>query len=215
MLLLRSLLISCAAIVFAPLLSDGWEFITVWDDDGNFFKNDMVAGLSPAHLWAMLTQSYIKVYEPLSFFEKAVAIAIFPAERLPQLYRAFGVLCHLVAAVQLARCSALLLQIIPEASHIQPWALQTASCLAALAYAIHPLNMEIVGWPSAVPYAPAALFAFASGIYIVRIPVGYLSLGPIENKMMVFVTSACARRTGAASQAFERMHNTLSHMPKT
>jgi hypothetical protein len=28
---------------------------------------------------------------------------------------------------------------------------------------------------------------------------------------MVFVTSARARRTGAASQAFERMHNTLSH----
>ncbi len=45
--------------------------------------------------------------------------------------------------------------------------------------------------------------------------VGYQSFGPIENNIMVFVTSACARRTGAASQAFERMHNTLRHRSKT
>ena len=31
----------------------------------------------------------------------------------------------------------------------------------------------------------------------------------------VFVTSACARRPGAPSQAFERMHSTLSHRMKT
>jgi hypothetical protein len=49
----------------------------------------------------------------------------------------------------------------------------------------------------------------------VAIPPGYLSFGPIENNIMFFVTSACARRTGAASQAFERMHNTLSHRVKT
>ena len=29
--------------------------------------------------------------------------------------------------------------------------------------------------------------------------------------IMVIGTTACARRTGAASQAFERMHSTLSH----
>ncbi len=61
--------------------------------------------------------------------------------------------------------------------------------------------------------------------------VGYLSFGPIERYIMFFVTSACSRRTGAAarverrrasrsdtraaSQAFERMHNTLSHRVKT
>ncbi len=37
--------------------------------------------------------------------------------------------------------------------------------------------------------------------------VGHLSFGPIE-KILCFVTSACVKRTGAASQAFERMHNT-------
>jgi hypothetical protein len=44
---------------------------------------------------------------------------------------------------------------------------------------------------------------------------GYLSFGPIAKYVMFFVTSARARRPGAASQAFERMHNTLSHRVKT
>ena len=44
---------------------------------------------------------------------------------------------------------------------------------------------------------------------------GYLSFGPIDKIFMFSVTFACARRTGAASHAFERMHNTLSHGSKT
>jgi hypothetical protein len=43
-----------------------------------------------------------------------------------------------------------------------------------------------------------------------------LSFGPNEGNIMFSVTFACARRTGAAArQAFERMHNTLSHRVKT
>ncbi len=41
------------------------------------------------------------------------------------------------------------------------------------------------------------------------------TFGPIGKTIMLFVTSACARRTRAASQAFERMHNTLIHRSKT
>ena len=44
---------------------------------------------------------------------------------------------------------------------------------------------------------------------------GYLSIGPIEIVYYVFVASPCARRTGAGSQAFERMHNTLRHRSNT
>ncbi len=44
---------------------------------------------------------------------------------------------------------------------------------------------------------------------------GCLSFGLIEKYLMFSVTFACARRTGAASQSFERMHNTLSHRVKT
>ncbi len=47
------------------------------------------------------------------------------------------------------------------------------------------------------------------------VTVGYLSFGPIEKYIMFLVTSACARRTRAASQAFERMHDTLSRRVKT
>jgi hypothetical protein len=46
-------------------------------------------------------------------------------------------------------------------------------------------------------------------------PAAYLSSGPIENNIMVFVTSACARRTGVACQAFERRRSTLNHRVKS
>jgi hypothetical protein len=49
----------------------------------------------------------------------------------------------------------------------------------------------------------------------VRCTAGCLSFGPIDKIFLFSVTLACARRPGAASQAFERMHNTLSHRVKT
>ena len=36
------------------------------------------------------------------------------------------------------------------------------------------------------------------------VTVGYLSFGPIENNIMCFVTSACARRPGAAASVKQR-----------
>ena len=53
------------------------------------------------------------------------------------------------------------------------------------------------------------------GSPMIVVPVDYLSFGPIEKNIMFFVTSACARRTGVASQASERMQDTLSHRLKT
>ncbi len=46
--------------------------------------------------------------------------------------------------------------------------------------------------------------------------VGYLSFGPIEKDIMFF-GDLCVRKKAwcAASQAFEHMHNTLSHRVKT
>ncbi len=43
----------------------------------------------------------------------------------------------------------------------------------------------------------------------------FWTVGPSEKHIMFSVTSACIRRTGAASQAFERMRNTLSRRVKT
>ncbi len=45
--------------------------------------------------------------------------------------------------------------------------------------------------------------------------VGFLRFWPIEINIIFLVISACVRRPGAASQAFERMHNTLSHRVNT
>ena len=62
-----------------------------------------------------------------------------------------------------------------------------------------------------------SLFLRLDGNYCLcwcKVTAECLRFGHIE-KIFVFVTSACARRTGVASQAFECMHNTLSHSSKT
>ena len=42
------------------------------------------------------------------------------------------------------------------------------------------------------------------GWLLLRRTAGYLSFGPIEQNIMFFVTSACARRTGAAARVERR-----------
>ena len=46
-------------------------------------------------------------------------------------------------------------------------------------------------------------------------PGGCLSFGPIETVYYVFCDISVRERTGAASQAFQRMHNTLRHRVKS
>ncbi len=53
----------------------------------------------------------------------------------------------------------------------------------------------------------------ASAFIRCAVPPDTYVLDPLK-KYYVFVTSACARETGAASQAFECMHNTLIHRAK-
>ena len=85
------------------------------------------------------------------------------------------------------------------------------------------LKVRVFGYHRVKPPAPSKLVPEAAGMcrntshifHIIDDTAGWLSFGPIEKYLMFFMTSACARRTGAASQAFERMHNTLSHRVKT
>lgn len=43
-------------------------------------------------------------------------------------------------------------------------------CLSALLFVVHPMHVEVVGWPSAQPYALAALFAYVSlSVYLRKV----------------------------------------------
>ncbi len=64
------------------------------------------------------------------------------------------------------------------------------------------------------PFSPLAL-SLLHKLFCNCDTVGYLNFGRIEKRIRFFVTSACSRRTGAASQSFERMHKLLSHRHNT
>ena len=155
-------------VAYWPLLRGSWEFIMMWDDDGNFFKNPMVLGLSPTHLWSMLTESYINVYEPLSFLEKALALRAFPPETCPQAFRLFVLTFHAAAAWLASRCTLELISMHHTTASLSQTAREIGAAFAGTAYAIHPQVVEVIGWPSAGPYAPACAFAFAAALYYIQ-----------------------------------------------
>ena len=70
--------VAVAAPYAFQLARGHWEFIDIWDDDGNFINNSMVQDLTFANVLAMLVEVRINVYEPLSWLLKVGAPILVP-----------------------------------------------------------------------------------------------------------------------------------------
>lgn len=172
--------------------SNAWEFLLVWDDRENFLDNPVIqSGLSLPNLYSMFTMTKINVYEPFGWLLKALQVQYLGMD--PWWIRIVSAVLHIMAATILARVSALLLDMMTFLSKIktgrrvnQAKMQQQAkhhwlgSCISATMFAIHPVHVEVVGWPSAQPYALCALFSnFALYVYmqaiyrrLQRVPIG-------------------------------------------
>ncbi|OWZ11249.1 hypothetical protein PHMEG_00015761 [Phytophthora megakarya] len=151
--------------------SNAWEFLLIWDDRENFLENEVIqSGLSLENLYSMFTMAKINVYEPFGWILKAIQVQIVGLDSWS--IRLVSVALHFIAAVVLARSSALLLNMMMllsdfktgvnidgkirqqrERSH---W---YGCCISAVIFATHPVHVEVVGWPSAQPYTLCALFS--------------------------------------------------------
>ena len=144
----------------------------------------------------MFTTTFVNVYEPLSFFEKAVAIASLSADELPRVYRVGALVFHIGVCWMLYDCLVVLLNawagvlkskvevwsrcvpvlcaaghtdththtpFLPPSQSSTAWATRVhlASCLTALFFGVAPVNVEVMGWASAGPYAPSTFFMLA------------------------------------------------------
>ena len=143
------------SIAYYPLFFGEWALLTSWDDDHNFLKTDIFKGLSWEHLAAMCTAIKINVFEPLSWILKALIYSQFGLSS--QVYRLASLLLHSI--------SACLVYMINE--HIVEGFLDApgnaaiiGSIAGAVIFATHPSSVEIVGWPSCLPYALAGFFFF-------------------------------------------------------
>ncbi|CEG43909.1 Tetratricopeptide-like helical [Plasmopara halstedii] len=152
-------------------VSNAWDFLLVWDDKENFLDNEVIqSGLSLSNLYAMFTMTKINVYEPFGWLLKAIQVQYFGLD--PWWIRIVSAVIHVMGAVILARVSAVLLDIITLLSminsssntHKERLQHQTkihwlGCCISATLYAFHPVHVEVIGWPSAQPYALCALFS--------------------------------------------------------
>ena len=137
-----------------------WTFLSTWDDDGNFLENEMIHKLDFKHLQQMFMAVRINVWEPLGWIMKAVV------------YNFCGLssIANRIAAFLLHTVNTLLLR------ELIDWVLKkrfnarcgNSSLVGALFFGIHPLNVEVIGWPSANPYTLSCTFSIISLLYYTK-----------------------------------------------
>ncbi|RHY32961.1 hypothetical protein DYB32_002070 [Aphanomyces invadans] len=143
-----------AAYYASPFVRGPWEFIGAWDDSINFVDNALIQHpLSLASVGTMFQTVKINVYEPLAWLLKALVHSAFGMDSYAVRVATLGI--HLVNATVLYATAARLLRMLHRPAPL-------GCFLGTLVYAVHPIHVEIVGWPSAQPYALAMLFTLLS-----------------------------------------------------
>ena len=169
---LACLVIAAATVfVYRPLLDDGvWQFISHWDDEANFLDNDAILGFSYAHIRLMFTARFLNIYEPVALMFKALVVQLRGGVVCPQAMRLASLGLHTANACLLLCCASFILEHVPGRDRDRaiagggrgPSSVSWGSLYAALLYAIHPVNVEVVAWPSAQSYAVAGFFSLLS-----------------------------------------------------
>ncbi|CAM9945754.1 unnamed protein product, partial [Discosporangium mesarthrocarpum] len=172
----------CVYLTYRPLFRStsqvNWRFLTHWDDWHNFQTPEAKHLLSKPWKSVMPGSALINVYEPTSWTAKAVVVVglilggIDPDSPEASLwYRRVSLSLHLVNCVLLLMICGELLQ---HAKHSismpqsQPeeererWTRWASCVLPVCAFAVHPINVEVVCWPSCLPYTLCLFFCLAS-----------------------------------------------------
>ncbi|KAK1944225.1 hypothetical protein P3T76_004137 [Phytophthora citrophthora] len=178
--------------------SNDWEFLLIWDDKENFLENEVITnGLNWTSLYTMFTITKINVYEPFGWMLKAIQVQFVGLDSW--WVRVVSAALHFTAAMVLARASAVLLDVIALLSDFKAGveidsktkkqreeANWSGCCISAVVFALHPIHVEVIGWPSAQPYTLCALFSnLALFVYVRSV---YRSLSGVSTKKNVKVS---------------------------
>ncbi len=152
---------------------DCWSFSSIFDDTFNFHEFPKLQTLTPFNLQqllAVVSHQGLNVYEPVGNILKALEIDFFGLDGYA--LRMVSLSTHILNSCLLV---VWLLLLSTEERHRRGIsftnAMLTATLLSAL-WAVHPLNVEVIGWLSAQNYVFALFFALLSSIFLeLAIPV--------------------------------------------
>ena len=151
-------------IAFAPLLQGDHEFSNYFDDKYNFESYPQFNSLWPLtveHLKGLMTFRGINVYEPVWLLFKAIAydFGVSTAHRL----RLLSFVVHISNSFLLLP-SWMRLWLNNGEGKDKNQMDDVIVALISLLFAVHPLNVQVIGWLSAQGYLLALFFALLSGI---------------------------------------------------
>ena len=151
--------------VYAPLSHGNWPLLSNFDDNHNFVDNDMITTLNGTSVLRWLTEARIGVWEPASFALKAALFAAAGAGGVGHAARLAALVTHAGHALLVGAVAARVVAARAAARGEAPpprGRVAAARAIAAAVFAVHPLAVEVVMWPSSTPYAAAGLLYTAA-----------------------------------------------------
>jgi len=182
-------------VVFVPSL---WSEFVTWDDLAMFTGNADYRGLGWTQLRWMWTTFHLGEYMPVTWMTYAADYLLWGLN--PSGYHLTNLLLHTVTAL-VTYCLALRLLKMgswgAEAGNQE--ALHVAAGLAALAFAIHPLRAEPVGWVSARGSVLGGLFVLLATLAYLK-ACSRADAGPLRRRWLaitvgLFLMSLLSRAT--------------------
>ncbi|MCW5892449.1 MAG: tetratricopeptide repeat protein [bacterium] len=188
---LAALLVAGVTVaVFLPAVL-GNDFVA-FDDDFTLLRNPDYRGLSPSHLWWMLSSTIGGHWQPFAWLTFALDWTVWGMN--PVGYHLTNVLLHAAGA---AVFTLVLVELLPRALGwpIAPTPLVTAAALGALAWAVHPLRVESVAWATERRDVLAGLFWLLAVLAYLRAhaPGRGIRLGVFTASVVFAALSLCAK----------------------
>lgn len=188
---LAALLVAVVTVaVFLPAVL-GNDFVA-FDDDFTLLRNPHYRGLSPSHLWWMLTSTVGGHWQPFAWLTFALDWSLWGLA--PVGYHLTNVLLHATGAAVFAL---VLVELLPRGLGwpVATGPLVTAAALGALAWAVHPLRVESVVWATERRDVLSGLFWLLAVLAYLRAhpPGGGLRLGVLAASVLATALSLLAK----------------------
>jgi regulator of sirC expression with transglutaminase-like and TPR domain len=136
------LMASVVFICFIQTLKNGF----VSDDGANYVENINYRGLSPSHLYWMLTTFHDANFHPFAWLTLAMDYVVW--EMNPAGYHLTNLILHVLNTVLFYFLINALLHRTVTVSHSKLSGVEISAAMGALYFAIHPLRVETVAWVS-------------------------------------------------------------------